>query len=392
MNTPKKQRGEALGWFVFWAAVIGMAVWFFFFKDTPPPGAEVAAQSVASAKETGFWSGLLAGALVFLAGGWFVAEGAGLLATAAFWGLLIVPAIVMSVLCERGDPRMEMFWDDERRKEGDISSYEVGVTLTFIGTVFVLNWGGVPIYATIASWSWYTQAAALVIYVVVGLAWSVKRWDDLAKYLHQVRGEKLRGILSGIRKEVVNILDTRRKIRRTFDLDANAPLPEKRLARTREESRLFEENETNTRALWERFLSHNDANEKFRDGVDDTALKTWSEELERGCPEEFTTFYELRSEEVTAEVSANDHKGQIYLWTMFWPLSMGFRIVRKIVTLKLIRDLFMFMFEHIRFMYDKIAARHEVTIEVIKRTPTAPQGGGGEAGNVEPIRVKGIQN
>jgi hypothetical protein len=94
----------------------------------------------------------------------------------------------------------------------------------------------------------------------------------------------------------------------------------------------------------------------------------WSNELfakdsgEFGAPTEFQKYIEERVNRLGVRVDVWDHKGQMYVWTMFWPTSVAFWLVRKLVTLRILRDVFNFVFNRLRFIYDRIAARHETKI------------------------------
>ncbi len=374
MNLPGKQRGDVT-WPLFWVLVIGVAIWYFFFSGSPAPTAQVAQVGVERAKEVGFFAGLGTGALLFLGGGWFVAETAGWFALCIFWALLIIPIGFISVLCERGDPRNYLWWENKHKRERDaIESHEIAVSLICIATLFMLNWGGIPIYSTFLSWPWYIQASTVIGYTIVGIIWGFVRWDDLSAYLHEVRAEALRGVLTKAREVLRSLFTVRRQIRRELNLENDDLIP----SHDHEFGSLIREHSKIIENLRHEFLRLDWESQQFTE-ITDAQITQWMSELEKSYPPEFATWYKAETTYVS-EVSVGNYKGQIYLWTVFWPWSMTFRLVRKVITLRILRDLFTFVFNRLRFVYDRIAARHEVKIEMAQRTtetPTPPEDRGG---------------
>ncbi|HSE35003.1 MAG TPA: hypothetical protein VLB83_02680, partial [Candidatus Paceibacterota bacterium] len=244
------------------------------------------------------------------------------------------------------------------------------------------------------------QAAGVVAYVIIGIGWGMLRWDDLSAHLHRRRGEEIGRILKVVEKCFSDVLFQSREIRNRLKLDESEPLPElPELSETAQlewiqkyahrlelvagslsgqESlhaliKLLEQRKRSCRDVWKAHLSCDGSNRQYEENIPDEKLVKWIANLNSGrYPPELQAFLQEYETKWVASVSVGDHKGQIYLWTAFWPWSMGFRILRKILTLKLLRDIFIFVFNRLRFIYDRIAARHEVKFEMAPREPESP--------------------
>jgi hypothetical protein len=108
-----------------------------------------------------------------------------------------------------------------------------------------------------------------------------------------------------------------------------------------------------------------------------TALTQKSKDTIDLAPE-FQQYFEEQQKKV-AGVSAADYIGQLYLWMFFWPWSMSIRIIRKVVTLRFLRDAFIAFFNLFRPLFDRIADRHKAEIVILSNNgPTAPPPSGGE--------------
>lgn len=382
MYLKPRQYGSGLSPFIIFIAVVAVIGWLVYSGVADETSATVAGG-------TGFFAGLLAG-------GWFVATGAGAIAETFLWLLVLGPAIAMFILSERGDPRSSLWWEEDDRR--DATSYEITVSLVCVVTLFLLDYGGIPIWDTIANATWPIQAAGVTAYVIIGIGWGMLRWDDLSAHLHRRRGNMIRDALDQARKMFSQLLQHEGDIRKKFRLAESDPLPTdcadgdirlwgKQYAHLATDTdpfgnlppslnQLHDLVRNHSRDLgqaWKSFLAQDQKNEKFRDGIPTDFLRLWIADLEASrYPPELNEFLQEYERKWIASVSAGDYKGQIYLWTVFWPWSMGFRILRKILTLKLLRDIFVFMFNRLRFIYDRIAARHEVKFEMVTHRPEWP--------------------
>lgn len=411
MRTKRRQYGRANWWAVAFLAVLAGLAWYFF-SITPESASESTPGALTAV--TGFFAGLLAG-------GWFVAAGAGVVAETFLWLLLIGPAILMFILCERGDPRNNLWWEDDRDSvPGSVTSYEITVSVICVATLFLLDYGGIPIWETISSAAWYEQLAGTILYVVIGLGWVVYRWNDLSRYLHQRSGEDTRRLLKSIEDCFSNILEQRKEIRREFCLAPNAPLPElpdpsetaylawikKYVSHlkisygpapdqhsVKELVRLLERHMQSCEVAWKVYLSRDPSNSGYESDIPDEKLEIWIDALKSGkILPEVQAFLEVeKGVGRIRRVSSGNHKGQLYLWTTFWPWSMGFRILRKVLTLKIFRDLIRLIanaiFNLMHGVFDRIAARHEVHFEVATYQPAPPSPPSTDE-NITPIREK----
>lgn len=345
---------------------------------TTAPVADTA-QSGEQSYTRGFWVGTLAAVGAVFAGGWFAASlGFGAWALIAI--LFCIPATAIGILSEYSDSRIEWFWRDSRRGERErIDTHEFVTTLIFIATLALLNYGGLPVWATLMSWK---AAPAIVLWVGLGIVWSVYRWKDFSAFLHELFTETTSQLALQIKSNIDEVLKLRKEYRKHSGLEDGVPLPSTPADvadRTQDQRRalnhLFEREDLIREALVKA-----DGDEEVQFSDDD--LKFWSAQLGRSTPEKtmlVPEFFQYVTAEATklSPTSKNAHKGQLFLWVFFWPFSVALRAIRKIVTLRILHDLFNAFLKRFGFIYDRIEAANKIEIEVAERrggtpTPTAP--------------------
>lgn len=385
MHLKRRQRGSVQTSLMIIFGVIAVLAGLYYF-GVPDEASKAVSAGV------GFIAGLLAG-------GWFVAAGAGMVAETFLWLLVLGPALVMLILSERGDPRCSFWW--ERDVRNDATSHAITVSVIYVATLFLLDYGGIPIWETITNATWPMQVAGVTAYVIIGIAWREYRWNDLSRHLHQRRAAEIQEALDEARKMFSQLLQSEADIRKKFHLADVAQLPALRpvgdihswarqyahLASNtgvygdipsslRDLYELLREHERLTEQVWSSFFSKDVANEKFRESIPVDVLRLSISHLDTGRVPSVLGVYlqEFESKWVT-KVSAGDYMGQLYLWTLFWPWSMGFRLLRKILTLKILRDFIVYMSKSLRFLDDRVAARHKKEFEMVAvefESPTPP--------------------
>lgn len=326
-----------------------------------------------------FFGGLFVGGLALtggiLAGGWLLSEmtiGVGLL-----WLLCLgAPLVLISLLGDRGDPCVTWWWEygDE---QDNAESHEIAVSAIYVIMLAILEWGGVPIIATLKEYWW-----AVIPYLLFGFGvWSMKRWNDLSAYLHRRRTQVIKNIIASLGENIEDLLKVGSQLR-------GEPT-----SGDRWDHDLADQKAKLTRTLKEKIGPDEDQLE-----ITDTLLAQWQKELfakesgEFGAPAEFQKHIEEFINAPGVRVDVWDHKGQMYVWTMFWPTSVAFWLARKLVTLRILRDVFNFVFNRLRFIYDRIAARHESKIVFAPRDadPPAPAEGRPNLGVVTSNNIKQV--
>lgn len=412
MHLKRAQRGRTNWWAMAFLAVVAGLAWYFFSIAPDESSTTVASGVAASDKASTAVSGGVSFLAGLLAGGWFVAAGAGMVAETFLWLLVVGPMIVMLILSERGDPRSSFWWEDDVRS--DATSHAITVSVIYVATLFLLDYGGIPIWETITNATWPIQVAGVAAYVIIGIAWREYRWNDLSRHLHQRRVAEIQEALDKARMTFSQLLQYEADIRKKFPLGENDQLPALPTLRSawdihswakqyahlasdtgvygdipsslRELYELLQEHERLTEQVWSSFFKQDAANEKYREYIPADVLRWSISYLETDrVPSVLGAFLQEFESKLVTKVSAGDHMGQLYLWTLFWPWSMGFRILRKILTLKILRDFIVYMSKCLRFLDDRVAARHRKEFEMVAvefESPTPPT----ENDKVMPIR------
>lgn len=381
--------------------------------------------------EEGWWNKWTAAGAGFLLGGWFVGA-LSLTAELFLFGVIGIPCLLMAILVEWTDPRVAWPWWEYEPEDRDV--HEIWTSILFIVMLAVLMWGGVPIWSTFMEHPW---VYSILYFFPVGLGWGCYRWDNFSKYLHKNLASARKGVLKEIAKQLEELLVARGNLRGLLTLDVTDKIPNSvgdaialntscsgrdlersytERANAEYQLRVFlcvdadaQTTATSDEKLRQWIGELNVATKNEEDGEENLTIKQWLKQLIFGVtekkpirfPEEFIEYFK-KQDKNAPKVSAKDHKGQIYLWTVFWPLSMSFRFVRWVITLKILRDIFNFMWNRLRFVYDRIAARHEVKFEVMERpkeetpSPAAAMDDGGQplfdgdsAPNFGPAQRKG---
>jgi hypothetical protein len=326
-------------------------------------------------------SAVVAAGTFLLAGGWFAGETWSLGMALALGLIVLIPSIGIGVLTEWGDPSVRFWWEDQDRTP---STHEIVTSMLCIGLVFVLNWGGIPIWAEVKAHPVLVPTA----YFVLGTAWMFYLWDSFSKYLHKQRTKRLQLILGEVEETLRSLAEIRRDIRKTFGLGTDAPLITSTntlsggSGREYEHAqRLLERHKEVIKTIHQDFLSEEDkTSEEISDQEIERliAMLAQKNENEVNLAAPFQQYFEYKAKNI-AEVSAADHLGQLYLWMFFWPWSFSLRMIRKIVTLRFLRDIFVAFFNSFRPLFDRIAARHKAKIVISSNDgPTAPPSSGGK--------------
>lgn len=326
-------------------------------------------------------SAVVAAGHFLLAGGWFAAETFSMGTTIAIVLIVLIPSIGIGVLAEWGDPSVRWWWEDEERTP---STHEIVTSMLCIGLLFVLNWGGIPIWAGVKAHPVLVPTA----YFVLGTAWMFYLWNSFSKYLHKQRTRKLQQILGKAEETLRSLAVIRHDIRRFFALSPDTPLPTSTntlsggSGRDYEHAqRLLESHKELTRTIRQDFLCEEDNTpEEISDREIERLIAALAQkgEDEVNLAPEFQQYFEYKAQNITG-VSAADHLGQLYLWMFFWPWSFSLRMIRKVVTLRFLRDIFVAFFNSFRPVFDRIAARHQAKIVISSNDgPTAPPPSGGE--------------
>ncbi len=344
-----------------------------------PPGDT--GTSTAAAVTTGVVVGTAVAATswAWLGGGWLLAEGLGFGMMMLIFGLpLFLLTVAIGVFSEWGDP--EFNWR-KTAKEREDESREYVTTILFTATMLFLHWAGVPVWGTIKTMGWWNIPAA-VVYLGVGAAWSGWRWDDLSKYLNHKLKCYLQRTSDHIREQLENIQGVQKQLQNDrLTAPQRAGLNAKLLslvAHVRKE--LLGEKLTRKST----YASQQDVSD-LKDHelyevmpFTDEQLSQWVAELQPtegkafDYPPEFEWVY-AEAKKIAPKVSWADHKGQLYLWIAFWPMSMAVRLIHKIVTLRLLKTLLMFLVNLGGRVYAHIEQRNAITVGAIKRDrPLSP--------------------
>lgn len=291
---------------LFWIAIfVGLGYWLYTGYVSKPEPAVVAATAatavvattapstasaaatgavVGAAAATGFWAFLLGG-------GWFLGE-----MTLGLWfflgGILLVPLCIIGWLCELPD--------DEEAESG---VRIIGSFVLFAAMLFLLNWGGIPLMNAIRdNGIFYT--AAFLLFIGVGVGWSVYKYDLLAKDSKKEIAGAIEEFCASMRLRVADVFG---------EVDGKATV---RLSSAYKEP-------------WEMAFSRHGTRR-------------------------------ARSAGATAEspeIVFTRNKARITLWILFWPLSMVRGFFKDILARALDN-----LIEAMRKVYESVAKRHAIKV------------------------------
>lgn len=168
-----------------------------FFKS---PGTETTAVAAAAA-------GAVVGAATvqWWHGGWFFAEGLGWITLTLLCAPIVILTAAISVFTEWGDPCFN--WKDEKYFDQKARSREILTTILFLSLVGFLQWGGIPIWQTIAEAPWYFELGGAIAFFIIGIVWSAHLWGNLFEYLNSIRKKRFAGDLLETRKNLTIIIN-----------------------------------------------------------------------------------------------------------------------------------------------------------------------------------------
>ncbi len=351
----------------------------------PETVVRVAAETTtAQSENTGFLKGLFVGVTAafgaLFAGGWLLV-GMGTIGWLAFALVLFIPMAAIGILSEYSDSRIGWFWRESKRGQRErIDTHEFATTLIFVGMLAFLNYGGLPIWETLMSWK---AAPAIAIWVAIGIGWSVYRWKDFSAFLHELFTETKTQLALQLKESMDALVKLRTDFRKGTGLSKDDPLPTKAVSMGSFNSqdvqyglKAISDEENRLRAAFTKAEGAEDA------PFTDEDLKYWSQQLGRSTPEktvlvpEFSD-YIIGKATKRSPTTKNEHKGQLFLWVFFWPFSMGLRAIRKIITLRILHDVFNAFLKRFGYIYDNIEAKNRIEDEVVSRrggtpTPTGP--------------------
>lgn len=92
-------------------------------------------------------------------------------------------------------------------------------------------------------------------------------------------------------------------------------------------------------------------------------LERWVDQLSLSYPVEFSNYFKNQEAAYYPPVNREDYFWQLYLWVAFWPLSMMVRLLREIVSLRLLRTVVMRLIKSLGFVWDFVEKRHAFVIK-----------------------------
>ncbi len=328
------------------------------------------------------WLAIAAIAGAGFAGGFFAGGDLGLGMMVLLGLCVLLPTAAISFLTEWGDPRIQM-WERERK------SKEYATTVVAILTALFLNWAGVPIWATVTGQPIFSGVLT-VAYLIIGFVWGIYLWRSLSKFLNDRRHERISAEVTDILKGLMQLRDLRASMRRELGLTDSKPLFDEKgfLIETADQKKRTDIDwdtvgrDRTTHTDRQDWINHDCLGLKKNKSkpITDEELNAWIAGFavtggkKINVHPAFQKYFEVRVATIPA-ANSDEFTSQIYLWTMFWPFSMAFRLIRKILTLRILREIWDFIYGRIRFVYAKVAKQSETELVFGTAQPPAKDGG-----------------